>query len=752
MLEHSRSAAETASMIALLSELTARHLTKTPVRSVMVALVLALGVALYLAVVSASARTVGEFERFVHRTSGRTDLSIESPGMGLLRDSVDSVREVPGVLHAAARAEVPVQATDLGESLLLIGVDRPGDGDFSPFESSDGNPWPPPARATSGGPAAVFLSERFASRHGLAPGSLLRLQAATAQREFIVRGTLSDSGAAAAFDGHFAAMFLDSLQVEFGRGNFVDRIDVALAPGADRQVVERSFRDLLGQGVAIGAAERRGIRLRTLVEPLRGSLRLSGLLGMLGVLASLLAVLLGARPASDGPLPANRRSPAFYPTPVPVLRLAVLGIVPLLAAWVPVLQGAHWLALIALGVTVAGVLLITPALVVASCRTFASAAGILAVPRRFGRRGVGRTLGRGSINLFALVVAVGTAVCVVGWLSSFERSVTRWADEVGLEDLTVTRGSPLEGQSQVVFAGSVSETVERIPGVGRVQSHRRFEQSVDERVITLSVTDTDTFIEQAALQGKTWPLLRGAPLRQGELEHGPEILLSDSAARSLGKDIGDSVTVHAAKGDVSFIVRGITGGGSDSGAIDRRHLISYWGDETVDRISVYVAPGHPPERVAADIAAALGSDGSVFVTATSSLRAGILGSLRPTFEQARSLQLATLGLALLALVATLSAPHLSSGPKGGATPSPPRRLASVAFGGAGLGLCVVVAGSALGLLARALLTRAILGADPGWQLDLQFPWRAVLPIGLVAITALAVAAAVAPGERVAPSD
>src|SRR6187401_1369800 len=50
------------SMIALLSDLTARHLAKNPLRAAVVTLVFALGAALYLQVVAASARTVGEFE------------------------------------------------------------------------------------------------------------------------------------------------------------------------------------------------------------------------------------------------------------------------------------------------------------------------------------------------------------------------------------------------------------------------------------------------------------------------------------------------------------------------------------------------------------------------------------------------------------------------------------------------------------------------------------------------------------------
>jgi hypothetical protein len=725
-------------MIALLSELSARHLAKNPWRSALVALGLALAVALSLAVASAAARAAFEFERLVERICGRTDLSIEAPGIGLPRDSVEGVREVRGVAHAAARVELPVQIEGLRESLLLIGVDHPADRDFPSFETPEGKPWPPPEpRDARGERNAIFLSERFASRHGLALGSPLHLHTATGPRQFIVRGMLSDSGPAAAFDGQFATMSLYSLQAELGRGHFVDRIDVALVKGADREAVETSLRDLLGPSIAIGAAERRGVWWRALVEPFRGSLRLSGSLAALGVFAGLLAVLLPRAPDGEDASPPRRRSGERVP--VPVLRLAVFGVALLLAAWLPSMRGHYWLAVIALGLTFAGAWLLTPAFLVALCRTFGAAATVFGVPPRFGRHGVVRTLGRGTVNLFALLVAVASAVCIGSFIASFERTVTRSADSVGLEDLTVARGSPLLDQRQIVFAGSVAQAVEQIPGVGRVQRHRRFEQLVDERAFRLVATDTDTFIDQAAQRGKTWPLLRGAPLKRGELERGPEILLSAGAARSLAKDIGDSVTLHAPKGDIAFVVRGITEGDSTSAAgfIDRRHLLAYWGDETVDRISVYLASGHSPERVGDAIRAALGGDGAVFVTATSSLRAELIASLRPVFDQARSIEIPALGLALLAIALTLLGPRLQSNGQ-----SEPRQRPAAVSGNATLALCVIVAGTALGVLACAVFTRAILGADSGWRIELSFPGRPVVFIGpLVVVLALPAALA-----------
>ena len=730
-------------MIALLSELSARHLAKAPWRSAAALLAGALGVVLSLSIAASSARAVEEFEQLVRRSAGRTDLSIEAPGLGLLRNSVESVLQIAGVAHASARVELPVQVTDFGESLLLIGVDYPDNVHSASFEMHGGEPWP--ARAASHEQNAIFLSEEFASRHGLNVGSAVHLQTETGPKEFWIRGLLSDSGPAAAFHGQFATLFLDSLQSEFGPGRFIDRIDVGLVPGADRFTVEKSLRELLGTGVSIGAAGGRGTWLRDLFEPLRGSLRLAGLLEILAVFAALLAVRLGGIEPREG-TPAPRRSSAADRTPVAVLRLAVLGGALSLAAWLPVLRGARWGVVIGVSLALTGAALLTPALVVALCRTFARAAGILAVSPRSAHSAAARTLSRGTLSLFAAVVAVGASVCASASLKSFERSSIRWIDSAGLEDLTVTRGSPLFEQRQAVYAGSVAEAVERVPGASAVQRYRRFEQRVDEGTIGIIVTDTDVLIDRAAQQGKSWPLLRGAPLKRGELEGGPEILLSAGAARSLGKDAGDSVTIRAPRGDVPFVVRGITEGdpASVTGFVDRRHLRTYWGDDTVDRIGVYVAPGQAPERVAAAIRAALGTDGSSFVTDTSSLRSGLTESLRPLVGEARSHERAILGLSLLAIAVAVAAPRVRSrGQPGGANVAPRRRIEAELLTGAAVGVCVLVAGCALGVLLRELLGIARVPSS-AWRFDFSVPWDAVARAGAPVTVLFALAGAASP--------
>src|SRR5262245_39954531 len=154
------------------------------------------------------------FGELVSRVAGRADLTIQSAGVGLSSEAVADVADVPGVAHAAATLEVTTQAPDLGESLLVLGVDLLGDLHFLPFQVNEGE-----QRVVSdplafvNDPTALLVSKRFATRHGLTQGSQVGLLTSAGKKVFHVRGVLDDSGPAAAFGGQVAVMFLDAAQV-----------------------------------------------------------------------------------------------------------------------------------------------------------------------------------------------------------------------------------------------------------------------------------------------------------------------------------------------------------------------------------------------------------------------------------------------------------------------------------------------------------------------------------------------------------
>src|SRR6476619_996463 len=99
-------------MIALLREISLRHWLRSPFRSALVVLGIALGVALYVATEATSNSMLGAFAEIVSRVSGRADLTVQSGSVGVPSELVGTVADIPGVAHTAASLEVTTRAPD----------------------------------------------------------------------------------------------------------------------------------------------------------------------------------------------------------------------------------------------------------------------------------------------------------------------------------------------------------------------------------------------------------------------------------------------------------------------------------------------------------------------------------------------------------------------------------------------------------------------------------------------------------------
>ncbi|HEX2679602.1 MAG TPA: FtsX-like permease family protein, partial [Polyangiales bacterium] len=517
-------------MLALLQEISVRHFLRTPLRSLLVVVGITLGIALYVATEAAAASMLAAFGEFVGRVSGRADLTIEGEGLGVPGELLATVADTPGVEHAASSLEVTAQATELHESLLVLGVDFLGDMHFLPFSIQEGDKRviEDPLKFVND-PTAVLLSRRFAERHGLKQDSRLRLLTSDGPKDFFVRGVLEDQGPAASFGGQVAVMFLDAAQVSFARGTFVDRIDVAAKPGQNLDELRSKLAERVGASFHVERPDRIGTRLRALAAPLHAALWVSGFLALLvggflvynavgvavaqrrreigllralgatrsnttllfvaeaavlalpGTLAGIalghylsrystattidalnrlyasvpqvtphltpqlvvqslvaglgMAMLAAWWPARRGaaldPAIVLRGPIALEASRVPLWQLTAAGVLILGSAFTPWLRGSKGGGAAAITLTVLGAALVTPGLVVLFRALFVP--GVersIGIPGRLGLDYVERTLGRSTVNVLALMVAVGMSVSVGGWLSSLERSIQKWASQV----------------------------------------------------------------------------------------------------------------------------------------------------------------------------------------------------------------------------------------------------------------------------------------------------------------------------------
>lgn len=833
-------------MLALLREISVRHWARAPFRSLLIVVGIALGVGLYVATETATNSMFAAFGEFVGRVSGRADLSIQGSGLGVPNELVAKVADTPGVAHAGSTLEITAQAPEYRESLLVLGVDFLGDLHFLPFVVQEGDEQviEDPLSFVND-PTAILVSKRFASRHHLAKDGRLSLLTSEGPRDFHIRGILEDSGPAASFGGQVAVMFLDAAQVSFSRGTFVDRIDVAAAPGTSVSALQARLQKDLGPGFTVDSPEQLGVRLRSLAAPLHASLWLSGFFSLIvgaflvynavgiavaqrtreiGVLRALgitrrgaialfaieaamlavpgaaLGLLLGrtlSQYTTAESIDAVNRLFASVGDVKPVLtrelatRACLAGIVSaaLSALWpahrgaatdpaivlrassvversripiAPFLAGG--LLLVALSaaplpvnntlsgslrvlLSVVGSAFATPALIIGLRRLLLRPVeAALGLPARLGLDYVARTLGRSTVNVLALTVAVTMSVSIGGWLTSFEHSISSWAHQVAAADLCVTQGSPILDKRHVQLSAALAERIKDAQGIGRVQAFRMAEQTLSGTSFHLVATDTDAFISEAARRGRGWIMIEGAPVALGELASQKKVLLSENASRKLGLHAGDKLSLPTPKGNVDFEVRGvIVDYTSEKGAalIDRRHYAEYWGDDSVDGAFVFVREGENVEAVAGRIRTALGGVPSIFVTKTEALQQQLLGSLRKTFSFARGIETVILLIALIGVVGTMAAAVIDRAREIGmlrAIGASRRQVATAVVVEAGfLGFSAAVTGVLLGVVECHLFLRTLMASGTGWHIDFIFPWAATTRITALVIVASAIA-------------
>ena len=268
-------------MWSLRREISFRHLRQSPLRTSLVIFGIALGVSMLSAVLAANDSLLHAFEDMVDRVAGKADLTVAAGTAGIPSELTGELAEMPGVAHAAAMVEV-VTRTPSGEggSLLLLGVDFLGDTFFLPFAQPGQQQVVTDPLAFVNDPRAVLVSKKFAQTHKLTVGSELPLLTPRGAEVFLVRGLLEDSGPAASFGGQVVVMFIDALQVSFGRGYLVDRIDLVVAEGANRDEVEGRVRERV-QGIAsVDRPSSRTARLTKSLWTFRNGLNASGLAAM----------------------------------------------------------------------------------------------------------------------------------------------------------------------------------------------------------------------------------------------------------------------------------------------------------------------------------------------------------------------------------------------------------------------------------------------------------------------------------------
>jgi putative ABC transport system permease protein len=257
---------------ALLRQLSWPELRHHPWRHVAALLAVTLGVALAFSVHLINASALAEFGAAVRAINGDADLELVGPRSGFDEALYGSVAKTPGVAVASPVVEADTFTFDAAGRrvpIRVVGIDafvvariapamlprpRAGSDRFAPID-----------------PGAAFLNAAAERRLG-SNATTLALQTPQGRVALRVAGSVAAAGPP------LAAMDIAGAQVALGMVGRLQRIDVRLAPGADRNAVVASLR--LPPGVRAAEPGEAGERVSNVSRAYRVNLIVLALVAM----------------------------------------------------------------------------------------------------------------------------------------------------------------------------------------------------------------------------------------------------------------------------------------------------------------------------------------------------------------------------------------------------------------------------------------------------------------------------------------
>ena len=219
-----------------------------PVRWLTAALAIAIGVALGYAVHLVNRSALDEFARAVQTVNGAADLQVQATqARGFDEKLYPVLARIPGVAHASPVVEVTLPLPER-RRLTVLGLDvlraarvtpallgRPFTGEKAGDSAGEGAAFDVFAED------AVYLSSAAASALNAQAGQAVRLDASTPDAQWTYRGTLPGASESRLL----AVMDIAAAQWRFGALGRLQRIDLALQPGADAAAVQAAVRAVL---------------------------------------------------------------------------------------------------------------------------------------------------------------------------------------------------------------------------------------------------------------------------------------------------------------------------------------------------------------------------------------------------------------------------------------------------------------------------------------------------------------------------
>jgi putative ABC transport system permease protein len=230
-----------------------------------------IGVAVLVAVVLVNRSILGGVSATVDDLGGAADLQVSGGTAGIDETLVERTRAVPGVWKAVPviqQTAILADARLKGERLMMLGSDFLSEDDkhFRRYASTELPEIEKDPLAFLDATSNIILGRGLAKRLGLSVHDKISVSTAHGIQQLEIWGLLEEEGVGSAFGGAIAVMYYPALQATFDRGHNIDRIDVALRPGADAAKTASLLKVALGDAYAIEPPARKGDRVAQMLK------------------------------------------------------------------------------------------------------------------------------------------------------------------------------------------------------------------------------------------------------------------------------------------------------------------------------------------------------------------------------------------------------------------------------------------------------------------------------------------------------